>query len=117
MRITKRTVGDVVILDLEGRIFFGEYEVSGYESSLHSRVDALAADGWLKVVVNLAAITYCDSTLLGEMVRSFVSLKRRDGILRLLAPGKQVRDLLEQTKLITVLEVYEDEEAAIRSFA
>jgi anti-sigma B factor antagonist len=77
----------------------------------------LAAKGNKKILVNLADVSYIDSSGIGEMVSSFTTVTNHGGQLKLLSLTKRVKDLLQITKLYTVFEVFEDEAAAVRSFA
>jgi anti-sigma B factor antagonist len=70
-----------------------------------------------KLVLNLANVPYMDSGGLGEVVRSYTTVKRAGGDLKLLNATKRISDLLTITKLITVFEIHEDEAAAVASFA
>jgi anti-sigma B factor antagonist len=67
--------------------------------------------------VNLADVSYIDSSGIGEMVSSFTTVTNHGGQLKLLNLTKRVKDLLQITKLYTVFEVFEDESSAVRSFA
>jgi anti-sigma B factor antagonist len=77
----------------------------------------LAAKGNKKILVNLADVSYIDSSGIGEMVSSFTTVTNHGGQLKLLSLTKRVKDLLQITKLYTVFEVFEDEASAVRSFA
>ena len=70
-----------------------------------------------KLLLNLANVPYMDSGGLGEIVRSYTTVKRAGGDLKLLNATKRISDLLTITKLITVFEIFEDEAAAVKSYA
>jgi anti-sigma B factor antagonist len=108
---TVRAVGNVAVVDLQGKGLID----SGEEP--YSTAAALAAKGRLNVLLNFASVSYYDSAGLGVLVRSYTVLQRMGGILKLLRPQKQLRDLLHATKLASVFEIFEDEDAAIKSFA
>ncbi|HMV82021.1 MAG TPA: STAS domain-containing protein [Blastocatellia bacterium] len=112
MTITERKNGDVTILDVEGKILLGEGDVQ-----LKRKIDELLEKNETKLLVNLANVPYMDSGGLGEIVRSYTTVKRSGGDLKLLNATKRISDLLTITKLITVFEIYEDEAAAVASFA
>ena len=76
----------------------------------------LASQGHKKLVLNLEAVPYIDSAGLGEIVRTYTSISRQGGKLKLLNVSKRIYDLLVITKLYTVFEVKEDEKDAIASF-
>jgi anti-sigma B factor antagonist len=112
MTITERKSGDVTILDVEGKILLGEGDVQ-----LKRKIDELIERNETKLLLNLANVPYMDSGGLGEIVRSYTTVKRAGGELKLLNATKRISDLLTITKLITVFEIYEDEAAAVKSYA
>lgn len=112
MTITERKSGDVTILDVEGKILLGEGDVQ-----LKRKIDELIERKETKLLLNLANVPYMDSGGLGEIVRSYTTVKRAGGELKLLNATKRISDLLTITKLITVFEVFEDEAAAVKSYA
>jgi anti-sigma B factor antagonist len=112
MTITERKVGDVTILDVEGKILLGEGDVQ-----LKRKIDELIDRKETKLLLNLANVPYMDSGGLGEIVRSYTTVKRANGELKLLNATKRISDLLTITKLITVFEIFEDESEAVKSFA
>lgn len=111
MKITERKIGDVTVLDIEGKILLGEGNVQ-----LKRKIDELVERNEIKVVLNLDQVPYMDSGGLGEIVRSYTTATRVGGNLKLLNSTKRISDLLTITKLITVFEVFESEEAAVQSF-
>ena len=112
MQIDQRAVGDVVVLDLKGRITMGEGD-----ELLKDKVNSLVNQGHKKIVLNLAGVPYIDSAGLGEVVRTYTTVSRQGGSLKLLNLTKRITDLLSITKLLTVFETYENENDAVRSFA
>ncbi|MBK7599834.1 MAG: STAS domain-containing protein [Acidobacteria bacterium] len=111
MTITERKSGDVTVLDVEGKILLGEGDVQ-----LKRKIDELIERKDIKVVLNLENVPYMDSGGLGEIVRSYTTVKRAGGDLKLLHATKRISDLLTITKLITVFEIFEDEASAAGSF-
>jgi anti-sigma B factor antagonist len=112
MEIESRAVGDVVILDLKGKMTLGEGD-----ELLKDKVNSLVHLGHRKLILNLAAVPYVDSAGLGEIVRTFTTVSRLGGSLKLLSLTKRIQDLLSITKLLTVFETFESEDDAVRSFA
>src|SRR5499425_2567719 len=112
MKIVERQVGDVVILDLHGKILIGEGD-----DVLRDAVSKLVDSGKTKILLNLADVPYVDSAGLGEIVRCYTTVSRKGGRLKLINLTNKIRDLLAITKLLTVFEVYDAEEEAIRSFS
>lgn len=69
------------------------------------------------ILLNLADVTYIDSSGIGELVSAFTGVSKQGGALKLLNLTKKVHDLLQITKLYTVFDVHDDEAQAIASFA
>jgi anti-sigma B factor antagonist len=111
MKATNRQVNGVVVVDMSGRITLGEGSVVLRES-----VKDLLAKGHKKILLNLAEVSYIDSSGIGEMVSAFTSVRREGGELKLLKLTKKVHDLLQITKLYTVFDIKDDEANAIQSF-
>src|ERR671918_233458 len=111
MQIEQRAAGDVVILDVKGKVTLGEGD-----EMLKDKVNSLVNQGYKKIVLNLADVPYIDSAGLGEIVRTYTTVSRQGGSLKLLNLTKRITDLLSITKLLTVFETYESEADAVRSF-
>lgn len=111
LELSCRKVGDVAVVDLTGRITLGE-EASKFREAIR----VLVARGERKLLLNLAQVSYLDSSGLGELVSAYTTLRSQGGELKLLHLGRRIRDILQITKLCTVFEVYEDEAEAVRSF-
>ena len=111
MQIDQRAVGDVMVLDLKGRVTMGEGD-----ELLKDKVNSLVNQGQKKIVLNLAEVPYIDSAVLGEIVRTYTTVSRQGGSLKLLSLTKRITDLLSITKLLTVFETYDNEADAVRSF-
>lgn len=107
-----RQAGDVAIVDLAGRITMGEG--SGV---VRGTVKELLAGGHKNILLNLKDVAYIDSAGLGELVSAFASVNGAAGSIKLLHVQGKVRDLLQITKLYAVFPAYDDELAAVRSFA
>ena len=112
MQIEERAVGDVVILDLKGKITLGEGD-----ELLKDKVNSLVNQGHKKIVLNLAGVPYIDSAGLGEVVRTYTTVSRQGGSLKLLNLTKRITDLLAITKLLTVFETFDAEADAVKSFS
>ena len=112
MQITERTVGDVMVLDVKGKITLGEGD-----EILKDKVNSLVNQGQRKIVLNLAEVPYLDSAGLGEVVRAYTTVSRQGGSLKLLNLTKRISDLLSITKLLTVFDTFDSENDAVRSFS
>jgi len=111
MQITERHVGDIVILDLNGRLILGE----GVQL-LRDKLNSVVQQGLKRVVVNLSQVAYMDSSGLGELVRSYTTVTRGGGALKLTGLTDRISDLLAITKLLTVFDCYDTEQEAAASF-
>jgi anti-sigma B factor antagonist len=106
-----RHIGDVAVVDLDGRITLGEST-----GLLRNSLRQLFAQGSRKVILNLAHVGYVDSAGLGELVGLYTTAKNQGGAIKLLNVQKKLSDLLSITKLHTVFEAYDNEMQAIGSF-
>jgi anti-sigma B factor antagonist len=112
MQIDERNVGDVVVLDLKGKVTLGQGD-----ELLKDKVNSLVNQGHRKIILNLADVPYVDSAGLGEIVRTYTTVSRQGGSLKLLNLTKRITDLLAITKLLTVFETFDVEGDAVRSFS
>jgi anti-sigma B factor antagonist len=112
MEIAERTVNDVTVLDLKGKMTLGEGD-----ELLKDKINSLLANGKKKLVLNLEGVPYIDSAGLGEIVRTYTTVSRQGGSLKLLNLTKRIEDLLSITKLLTVFETFDTEAEAIKSFS
>lgn len=111
MKVNTRQVDGVTILDLSGRITLGEGSIT-----LRDSIRDLIAKGQKNILLNLADISYLDSSGLGELVTAYTTTKNAGGEMKLLNLTKKVHDLLQITKLYTVFDVKDDEASAVSSF-
>jgi anti-sigma B factor antagonist len=110
-KIDERLIEDVVILDLRGRVTTAE------DSKL--AVDAIRqalCQGRSKILVNLVHVPYIDSLGIGDLVRGFVAAQRAGAVLKLCGVAGRVRDVLVAIGLSGVIELFESEQDALKSF-
>jgi anti-sigma B factor antagonist len=114
-----RQSGDVTILNLSGRISVGEALAFGPGSGvvLADVIGELAKKGQRKILLNLKAVKYIDSSGIGDLVRSHTRLQRQGGELKLLSPPPTVLEALRITHLDRILDITEDEQLALQSFS
>ena len=112
MDIAERMVSDVTVLDLKGKMTLGEGD-----ELLKDKINSLLAGGKKKLILNLEGVPYIDSAGLGEIVRTYTTVSRQGGNLKLLNLTKRIEDLLSITKLLTVFETFDTEPEAIKSFS
>ncbi|MCK5004816.1 MAG: STAS domain-containing protein [Candidatus Aminicenantes bacterium] len=111
MKINKRKNGEIVILDLDGKLLTGN-DV-GYFREIF---DTLIKGGETKIILNLKKLRMMDSTGLGELTRSYTTAKNNGGMIKLVDLTAKIKDLLFITKIITIFETYDSEDEAVKSF-
>lgn len=111
MQIEERIVDDVTILDLKGKITLGEGD-----EVLKDKINSLTLQNRRKILLNLEGVPYIDSAGLGEVVRTYTTVSRQGGQLKLVNLTKRITDLLSITKLLTVFETFDTEAEALNSF-
>jgi anti-sigma B factor antagonist len=111
MKITRREVDSVTVIEPKGKITIGEGDVQ-----LREEIQKLLADGKKNLVLDLSGVSYMDSAGVGELVSVYTSVKNRGGELKLSGLTKKIKDLLSITQLMTIFDTYEDVEQATGSF-
>jgi anti-sigma B factor antagonist len=112
MMTSIRQVGDVSIVDVTGKIVLGEES-----AALRGVVAGLLAKDHKKILLNLGEVNYIDSSGLGHLVSTFTTVRKQGGELKLLNLTNKVNDLMQITRLYTVFDVSDNEDAAVKSFA
>jgi anti-sigma B factor antagonist len=113
MHISERTVGNVVIVDVSGKVTLSD----GGDVVLKDKIRSLVQQGQKSVLLNLGDVSYVDSAGLGEIVQSYATVTKNGGALKLLNVTKRIKDLLSITKLLTVFECHDNEAEAVASFS
>jgi anti-sigma B factor antagonist len=112
MQIEERVVNDVTILDLKGKITLGDGD-----EILKDKINSLVLQNRRRILLNLAEVPYIDSAGLGEVVRTYTTVSRQGGQLKLVNLTKRITDLLSITKLLTVFETFDSETDALQSYS
>ena len=110
MKIDVRKRDDVTILDIQGKITIGG------DLALREAIHQAVESGAKKIVVDLRDVKTIDSSGVGELVSSYTTVKKAGGRVKLVNLGPKVQDVLTITQLITVFDVYDTEDEAVRSF-
>ena len=110
-QIDERMAGDVVIIDLRGRL-----TVSEESRPVADTVRRLLREGQTRIIVNLTHVTFIDSLGVGDIVRAYTAALRAGGALRLCGVNSRVRAVLVATQLVSVLTSFETEQLALESF-
>ena len=111
MKIEERALENVVVLDLKCKLTIGEGD-----QLLKETIQKLMEKGHNNLLLNLEGVPYFDSAGLGEIVRTYTTVSRQGGSLKLLNLTKRITDLLAITKLLTVFDTFESEADAVSSF-
>jgi len=109
--INQRRIENVTILDLKGRD-----RIRGNTLALHESIRCLAREGKIQVLLDLDGINHIDSSGLGELVSSHLTLDKKGGALKLMHMTESVHELMTITKVLTVFDVYDEEPEALASF-
>lgn len=112
MTSNTRHIADLAIVDLNGRIILGQ-ETSLLRKTIRDLIDC----GKTNIILNLCEVPCIDSSGIGELVSAFVAVQRAGGSLKLFGLTRRVREVLQIVKLLTVLDIFESEEAALAAFA
>ena len=111
MKIESKRVGDVYILDIDGKLTIDD------GSAVYDAILAALGGGERKILLDLEGITALDSSGVGDLMAGYASAKNRGATVKLLKLAPKVGEVLKITQLIGFFEIFEDEGAAIRSFA
>jgi anti-anti-sigma factor len=110
--ITEQRIGDVMVLRLSGRIVLGDGA-----AELRSRMNDLVDEAHLKFLLDLRNVTYIDSFGVGVIAAKYVSVRRKGGDVKLLQLSPRSHHVMQISGLLKIFESYEDEHAAVDSFA
>lgn len=112
MKIKERPIGDVVILDISGKIMGGPPDSQEFKDAIYKHLEK----GINKVVVNLADVKRMNSSGLGILIQGLTSLRNKNGNMKLAGINETMEGILVMTKLNTIFETYETAEGAAQSF-
>ncbi len=111
MNIQKTPRGEIMILNLSGKIMGGpDYE------KFHSEIKTLIKEGYVDILLNMAKVTWINSTGLGILVSAFHTLKKNGGVMKICEVSPRIDNILNVTQLKLVFETYESEQAALATF-
>jgi len=111
MHVEVRKQGEVVILDLQGKLTAGLGD-----ELLRDTVDELLGEGWKKILLNLSGVAFMDSAGVGELVAGLKKARRQGAELKLLNAGEKVQSTLYIARLLPVFELFQDEREALARF-
>ena len=108
--IDQRRSAEITILDLKGRL-----RVGGNTIALHRSINTLLMEKKRLIVLNLAGVSFIDSSGLGELIASQISVESKGGSIKLAELTDSLKELLSTTKLLNVFDVYDREADAVQS--
>jgi anti-sigma B factor antagonist len=111
IQASTRVVDGIAIVDISGQLRLGEGT-----GKLRDVIQQLVGDGYRKILLNLAGVIHIDSSGIGELMMSYTTLRNQGGELKLLNLHKNVRNLLQVTRLYTIFDVHDDQASALRAF-
>ena len=112
VKLTTRQVNEVTVIDVSGRITLGEGS-----SLLRDELRSLIGSNRRKILLNLADVSYVDSSGIGQLVAALTTVNSLGGQLKLLNLTKRLKELLQMTKVISIFEVFDDEKKAVATFS
>ncbi|HVP55944.1 MAG TPA: STAS domain-containing protein [Candidatus Eisenbacteria bacterium] len=111
IQVSTRVVDGIAIVDISGQLRLGEGT-----GKLREVVQQLVRDGYHKILLNLAGVIHIDSSGIGELMMNYTTLRNQGGELKLMNLNKNVRNLLQVTRLYTLFDVHDDQASALKSF-
>ena len=106
-----REIGDVTIIDIDGRI-----TVEEGADIFREGIQQVIRQGRVQLVLNFQGVSYIDSTAMGEIIRAYTSATRRGGTMKLLKVPARIHAQLRTTRLLSVFDLFEAEAEALNSF-
>jgi len=110
-QLTSRELNRIIVVDAVGRL-----TLSDSRTQLRDLIHVFAGNGHKKFLINLAGVDFIDSDGMGELVRCYSVVRQRGGEMKLVHVNKRVQDLLQITRLITLFEIYVEEQVALQAF-
>ena len=107
---TIRQVGHVSVVEVSGKL------TSLESGALNNSIAQLLKEGRKQILLNLKGLTYLDSSGIGELVRTYLSVIKRDGEMKVVGLTDKAEEILKITKLYQVFQEFQDERSALQSF-
>ena len=112
MKLTQEIKGDVVVLRLSGQLMGGPDA-----EAVRDRVAAALAQGFKKLLVDLAEVTWVNSTGLGILISAHIASTQQGGRIVMARVSRRIESIFAITRLSTVFEMHPDESAALQALA
>ncbi len=111
LQIVEKRVGGITVVQLSGRVTLGEES-----SQLRARIKEILGKGNARLVLDLGDVSYIDSAGLGTLVAAYTTAQNQGANLKLANLTKRFHEQLNITKLVTVFDVYDSVDEAVKSF-
>ena len=111
MKIQKTPEGEIMILNLSGKIMGG----SDYEK-FHAEIKTLIKEGYVDILLNMSKVSWINSTGLGILVSAFHTLKKNGGVMKICEVSARIDNILNVTQLKLVFDTFESQADALASF-
>ena len=107
---TIRQVGQVSVVEVSGKL------TSLESGALSNSIAQLLKEGRKQILLNLKGLTYLDSSGIGDLVRTYMSVIKRGGEMKVVGLTDKVEEILKITQLYQVFQEFQDERSAMQSF-
>jgi len=108
---TRRQVEDIAVLNVHGDLSFSQGS-----AELGLKIAELLENGVRHILLDAQHLEHIDSSGIGQLIKSFTSVTRRGGEMKLLHPNQTLQQILIVTKLTRLFEIFDNEETALESF-
>ena len=112
LTIAEHDAGDVTVLTMTGQMLLDDGDLA-----FRKRIHDLADRGRVKVVLEMAGVTYIDSAGIGMIAAKLKTLRERGGDMKLANLSTRGQRVFGMAKLLLMFETFETEAEAVKSFA
>jgi len=111
LELSQSKTDTVVVLTLKGTIIAGK-DTELLTGSVQGSLEA----GDTRILLDLAQITFIDSTGISAIIKTYLSAMRKGGAVKLVHLTKRIHDVLQITRLSSTFEIFDDTQKALASF-
>ena len=105
-----RQVGQVSVVEVSGKL-------TSFESgALRNSIGRLLKEGHKQILLNLSGLVYLDSSGIGDLVHTYMSVIKSGGEMKVVGLTEKVEEILKITQLYQVFPEFKDEHSALQSF-
>lgn len=105
-----RQVGQVSVVEVSGKL-------TSFESgALRNSIARLLKEGRKQILLNLSGLVYLDSSGIGDLVHTYMSVIKSGGEMKVVGLTEKVEEILKITQLYQVFPEFKDEHSALQSF-